>query len=88
MTKKCDANINLHNKSIKDGLKVYVLGNSFIETFSKMLITSVSDVYRRRANSKCGPRELKADKVIDEIKSLNPDVLIIPYFRLTFNGMK
>ena len=40
------------------------------------------------ANFKCRPRELNADKVIGEIKSLNPDVLIILYFRLTFNGMK
>ena len=86
--KECDANINLYNKRINNGLKVYVLGNSFVETFSKMLITSVSDVYRRRANTKCGPRELKADKVIAEIKSLNSDILIVPYFKLTFKVME
>ena len=86
--KNCDAIINLHNKTIKDGLRVYVLGNSFVETFSKMLITSVSDVYRRRTNTKCGPKVLKSEKVIKEIKNIKPDFVIIPYYRYMFENMK
>ncbi|HAH71063.1 MAG TPA: hypothetical protein DCL74_04955 [Succinivibrionaceae bacterium] len=86
--KNCDAFINLHNKNIKKALKVYVLGNSFVETFSKMLITSVSDVYRRRVNTKCGPNALNSEKVISEIKNIMPDLIIIPFYADTFNKMQ
>lgn len=85
--KTCDAKINLHNKSIKNGLKVYVLGNSFVETFSKMLITSVSDVYRRRSNNICSSKVLQSSEVVKEVNILNPDIIIIPHFSYAFYNL-
>ena len=62
---------------------MYVLGNSFVESLSKMLIISVSDVYRRRINSACGPSSLISKNVIEELKILKPNVIIIPFFTRT-----
>lgn len=81
--KTCDAKIDLHNKSINNGLKVYVLGNSFVESLSKMFIISVTDVYRRRINSACGPSSLISNNVIEELKGLKPSIIIIPFFART-----
>ena len=81
---KCDANIHLHNSKATD-FKVYVYGNSFVETFSKVMATSAKDVYRARVNTSCGAVTLtNPDSVIDEITKINPDVIIIPYWEHTF----
>lgn len=76
---KCDANIHLHNSKATD-FKVYVYGNSFVETFSKVMATSAKDVYRARVNTSCGAVTLtNPDSVIDEINKIDPDVIVIPY---------
>ena len=81
---KCDANIHLHNSKATD-FKVYVYGNSFVETFSKVMATSAKDVYRARVNTSCGAVTLtNPDSVIDEITKINPDVIVIPYWEHTF----
>lgn len=81
---KCDANIHLHNSKATD-FKVYVYGNSFVETFSKVMATSAKDVYRARVNTSCGAVTLtNPDSVIDEINKIDPDVIVIPYWEHTF----
>ena len=77
----CPAKINLHNKTAKN-YKVYVLGESFTELFSKVLATTVSDVYRRRINTPCG-ETLNVKNVLKEIKNIDPDIIIIPYWAYT-----
>ncbi len=85
--KQCNANIVLHNKNHVD-FKVYVLGHSFVETLSKVLATSASDVYRRRVNTPCGAKVLQSDKVIAELKKLNPDVILMAYWNGTFGSIR
>lgn len=81
---KCDANIHLHNSKATD-FKVYVYGNSFVETFSKVMATSAKDVYRARVNTSCGAVTLtNPDSVIDEINKIDPDVIVISYWEHTF----
>lgn len=81
---KCDANIHLHN-SKATYFKVYVYGNSFVETFSKVMAACAKDVYRARVNTSCGAVTLtNPDSVIDEINKINPDVIVIPYWEHTF----
>lgn len=78
---QCDANIHLHNSNAEK-LKAYVLGTSFVETLSKMLSTSFSDVYRRRYNSICGS-SLTVNEIIKQIINLNPDLV---FFSFAVNG--
>ena len=76
---QCDANILLHN-SLAEKLKAYVIGTSFVETLSKMLATSFSDVYRRRINTDCGYSSLTPYRANKQIKQINPDVIFVTYW--------
>ena len=82
---QCDANIHLHNSTVKKS-SGYVLGKSFVETLSKMLATSFSDIYRRRINTSCGYRVLSSKEAILQIKKLDPDFVFIAYWVNGFFG--
>lgn len=83
---KCDANILLHNNKAEKS-KVYVLGPSFVETLSKMLATSFSDVYRRRVNTSCGVITLSSYGTIEQINKESPDFIFITYWMNGFVGL-
>lgn len=82
--RKCDANIHLHNKNAPQ-FKVYILGNSFVETLSKTAATEVSDIYRRRINNNtCAPHSLTSDGVLKQLEELRPDVVLMTIYGETF----
>lgn len=82
---KCDANIHLHNKNAPQ-FKVYILGNSFIETLAKMVATGASDVYRRRYNSECGPKTLTPTGVLKQLEEIHPDAVLMTIYGETFEA--
>lgn len=82
---KCDSNIHLRNRNAPN-FKVYIIGNSFVETLSKMAATEASDVFRRRINSSCGAKNLFSNGVIKQLKELKPDVVLMAIFSETFGA--
>ncbi len=76
---KCDVNILLHNNKAEKS-KVYVLGPSFVETLTKMLATTFSDVYRRRTNTYCGKNSLTVENISNQINEIKPDIIIFTFW--------
>lgn len=78
----------IHNKN-HSMFKVMIIGHSFVETLSKIVATSASDVYRMRVgelpNLPNGPDLISSCNIADQVIKLNPDVLIMAFWQGTFS---
>lgn len=78
----------IHNKN-HSMFKVMIIGHSFVETLSKIVATSASDVYRMRVgelpNLPNGPDLISSGNIADQVIKLNPDVLIMAFWQGTFS---